>query len=44
MEVVFWITLAVACCVLCGYGIYAAVRRGRERREHSTHTGVLAPR
>ena len=28
MEVVFWITLAVA-CLLCGYGIYAAVRKGR---------------
>jgi hypothetical protein len=23
---------AVVCCALCGYGIYAAVRRSRERR------------
>lgn len=43
MEVVFWITLALACCALCGYGIYAAVRRARERRD-PTSTGVLTPR
>jgi len=32
MLIFLAVTAAVVCCVLCGYGIYAAVRRSRERR------------
>jgi hypothetical protein len=37
MLIFLAVTGAVVCCVLCGYGVFSAVRRSRERRAAHVH-------
>ena len=30
--IVLWISVALACCALCGWGIATAIRRSKDRR------------